>query len=952
MSEEQQMISALNAIKSSLDNLVRQGAMGVRSGGTTGSAGSGNAQDDVIIEQMEREQRINAKNMSSLNRALKNQLKASKALTQTALAREEVEAKTKEKLTELSKSVDPFAKVLDALTVEYNKLARHTLPAQRRAFSNLVKGTNLLSDSFSKTIRGSSLASAGLLKRGSDRGTLNADESSIEYSMFMDDLKNSVPMSSEAMKDLLRSASMLEQTTDEFGNVVDEFKDNINIEDFARLRALMGEASVRINEAFTGMEGVNVSDLLTGKSGFGQLLAKDGPTHELSSAITASAISLRQVGVSFGKEMDNLIDELVGGADNMQEIVAKLPTITDKLDDLTKSFSAAAPKMDKLAIQANTVTGKLERFITKGGWIDKLQELGSPQGLMGSVTALKAALFRVAKDVSSFNIAHVPSTFANAVDESVRAGMSLEDSTKFMQDNKRIMAMYGADTFSVMRGGMEDTFNRFGYTFAQGAATVAPMMEAAVASGINMRDSKLLGQYMDDTMKSFQRIAGVVNVSAEDFAKMNAELFNSPDVLGNMLGLTGKQADMYRRSLVQQREELTLRTGSLQVAQDILKAQVAQQRAPLLERFKQSGMLAARMQVLGYSGDDVMKATRIAQKGRRQTDDEKKWMTNLFANMNTLEESKVMNAKSESASMAIEAGLNMTELSGQLGAWKDSTRAISVNDKANAGMTDEQRALAENASKASPSIAALGEIANTVTSIFQNSLVAAGIAASATLVGLALNAGAAARMLGAIGGKSLLGGLLDKGKGAAGKMGGALGKVGTKAAGAMPKLAAGLGKLGGASLLKKIPGLGLLAGVGFGIKRATEGDFTGAGMEIASGAASTIPGLGTAASLGIDGALMARDLGAFKTPAISAPDQLTTANPVNTPAIKKPSEEDVIKVSDEAAKQQLVLMAGYLEQMLQVMTTASKNSSTDSLTGNRFRRDLTSVPSFLAGRVN
>lgn len=66
----------------------------------------------------------------------------------------------------------------------------------------------------------------------------------------------------------------------------------------------------------------------------------------------------------------------------------------------------------------------------------------------------------------------------------------------------------------------------------------------------------------------------------------------------------------------------------------------------------------------------------------------------------------------------------------------------------------------------------------------------------------------------------------------------------------------GLGK----SLLKKIPVLGALAGMGFATKRAFAGDFTGAGMEAASGAASLLPGLGTAGSVAIDAALMARDV--------------------------------------------------------------------------------------------
>lgn len=77
-------------------------------------------------------------------------------------------------------------------------------------------------------------------------------------------------------------------------------------------------------------------------------------------------------------------------------------------------------------------------------------------------------------------------------------------------------------------------------------------------------------------------------------------------------------------------------------------------------------------------------------------------------------------------------------------------------------------------------------------------------------------------------------------------------------------VAKGLGKTAGKSLLKKIPGIGLLAGLGFGAGRALAGDWAGAGLEVASGAASLIPGWGTAASLAIDAGLIAKDAGAFK----------------------------------------------------------------------------------------
>ena len=80
-------------------------------------------------------------------------------------------------------------------------------------------------------------------------------------------------------------------------------------------------------------------------------------------------------------------------------------------------------------------------------------------------------------------------------------------------------------------------------------------------------------------------------------------------------------------------------------------------------------------------------------------------------------------------------------------------------------------------------------------------------------------------------------------------------RAGTKGAAKIGAKALGKG------LLKKIPLLGLGAGALFAAERAMAGDFTGAGLELASGAASTVPGFGTAASVGIDAALAGRDMG-------------------------------------------------------------------------------------------
>ena len=73
------------------------------------------------------------------------------------------------------------------------------------------------------------------------------------------------------------------------------------------------------------------------------------------------------------------------------------------------------------------------------------------------------------------------------------------------------------------------------------------------------------------------------------------------------------------------------------------------------------------------------------------------------------------------------------------------------------------------------------------------------------------------------------------------------------------------GKHGLKSLAKKIPVIAGLAGIAFGIQRAMDGDLLGAGLEITSGLLGAISpftgGFGTGLSYGIDGFLLARDLG-------------------------------------------------------------------------------------------
>ena len=108
-------------------------------------------------------------------------------------------------------------------------------------------------------------------------------------------------------------------------------------------------------------------------------------------------------------------------------------------------------------------------------------------------------------------------------------------------------------------------------------------------------------------------------------------------------------------------------------------------------------------------------------------------------------------------------------------------------------------------------------------------------------------------------GKGLFSGIMNLGKGL---FKGSSKKVATKTGGkVVAKVATkAVGKGVGKSVLKKIPVVGLGLGAIFAIDRLRKGDWGGALMELGSGAASMIPGAGTALSVGIDAALVGKDI--------------------------------------------------------------------------------------------
>lgn len=212
-----------------------------------------------------------------------------------------------------------------------------------------------------------------------------------------------------------------------------------------------------------------------------------------------------------------------------------------------------------------------------------------------------------------------------------------------------------------------------------------------------------------------------------------------------------------------------------------------------------------------------------------------------------------------------------------IGAVSDLTNIVTSLVDAVKAQTTAQQKIADREK------ATADRLANRSLSAAEEKSIETGVDNSGTITpsggigGLALGGGKSSGGLGGpalgIGGKVLAQAVGKRGAGRIGtrlaaKYGGkaaakAASNFGTKAATSMGLK--GAAKVGGGaiakSLGKKVPLLGLGLGSVFAVQRALKGDWLGAGLELASGAASTIPGLGTAGSIGIDAALAARDMG-------------------------------------------------------------------------------------------
>lgn len=615
--------------------------------------------------------------------------------------------------------------------------------------------------------------------------------------------------------ELTKSLGGLDSLTKKRLGLIDEatgkLRTDLDLSDFKKVRSSIGELNAGFKEILAGTDFKSVGEMLDAGKFNSSPADESNPTaavmgHDQASAnreaLAKMAALLQTRGMLHPtSEAHNVLDSNgnLKGAKALNEI---------DWAGLAKKVAASEHSFEKYS---QSTDANVDKFNNK--WTRIIESLKNPEGFklgmdsLKSMTAnflLSGASFTKAKDkvikafdeIQSFNIAQIPASYAAVNKASVNLGLSFDETVKLMNDNKRMLAIYGPAKFQDSMKAMSTTFEKYGYNMKQAAELVGPTVETAIASGINIRDPGELNKFTDTMMDQFQKVSGMVGVSAQEFASLNKTLFKSEGTFEQMLGMDQQRRQAYAQELVQLRTKYVAQGLEIQQANELVAAQQAQQRGKLGDRTNDASKLMTSAQLAGLGSDAAMEVYRLSTKGKRSADENAR-LTELAGQINQGLEQRINEGYGANGNGAMGDILNDARIdlqtSGQMNQITQAGSQMQMSKEAGAQVSPEEQKAASNAAKGSESIAVLGNAVNKVSSIMNNAFLGAIIASTTALVAFGFQLSKMSLLMGGPGGA--LSSIAAIGKNMKG-MGGITGKVGGAVEGAATFGSNAAGKMG------------------------------------------------------------------------------------------------------------------------------------------------------------
>lgn len=450
---------------------------------------------------------------------------------------------------------------------------------------------------------------------------------------------------------------------------------------------------------------------------------------------------------------------------------------------------------------------------------------------------------------------------AGWIDGVMRMQISTLDYMKILKDTRReslAMAAAGISFKDSLVAG-QDSLEGLTASSTEAAMVSKEFHKNMSRIGVSQDD---LGDAVTQQTKLYKEHYRVLGYSAEEFANLTKELINDQGMRSVLLGLQEKERKAYIMGVQQRVAEYQTMGFTIQRAKELQKTFQSLNAMNPKERMKQAAKTRAMMGAMGMGAEgaelfDLQTQYRTMDADQKKAADLR--MTQIQSRAADKFGAMSGSGAGQGQSFAMQMMADKTgfgkiaetfETASGEGLKVSSDQLIELKKAA-----ASQNEISQGSQKLLKGLDTWQAASNTaLTSIGTNLISGFGNLAMINITGFT-----AAAMGG-------LGGDVDSrpnraGKGPKSKNKGKQGKAGKVAkAGKFAKIGKIISKTGIGSVLKKIPGLSILAGVGYGLNRLMDGDVLGAGMELASGVMGTIPGLGTAGSIGMDAALAARDI--------------------------------------------------------------------------------------------
>lgn len=487
--------------------------------------------------------------------------------------------------------------------------------------------------------------------------------------------------------------------------------------------------------------------------------------------------------------------------------------------------------------------------------------------------------------------------------QALALGTSTDATVKYMTDMAHQISQAGLGTVSAQMSEAKAAFGKLGY---YGDAALEQATKAALTFeqfGITVKDGKKFGSAMRAYTNEMNEMSKLTGVSVDQQHAMNDSLVKSAESTAMMMRISKEERSVKLMGIITERNRIVQMGATIEQAQEFVKTLQALNNESPEKRIENSMKVMQLAQITGMGADGARLQSLLLKRPEQLTDSERAYLTDTIKELGSRSE------QLKGGGMANEMLINRLQESlggGQLSKALKEGAEVGLAES-NRGKIDPNSAEAKKISgdkQMNETVSAIMNLTETVKNVlglpivdgFKSVLVAMGVM-TAALIGkdkLKDLAGKGidkiASRLSGTGGKLAAEGVETAVSGASK----AVGQTAAKEAGEIAIKDGG--KAVGKSVLKKLPLIGLIAGLGFGASRAWDGDWTGAAAEVASGAASTVPGVGTAASVAIDAGLAARDINNALNPVNSAVDGSpveSSKGKINVPSSSSVGQESI-----------------------------------------------------------